>query len=213
MAISYDNELTARYHGRFGNAVLRWRGGKSILSKMPDCSRVVKTKAQKANMKRFAAATIYGKKVLGDPRLREKYKKKKKMYQSIWNAAISDFMSKPKVQSIDVKDYKGVPGNEIRISARDRFKFEAVIVTILNILGHVIESGRAVANPLSDGMEWVYKTTVMNPSLKGSKVVFRVSDLPGNVGQESVVFDDPSPPASMTPPPTPPPRGRGDRDA
>ena len=61
MAISYDNELTARYHGRFGNAVLRWRGGKSILSKMPDCSKVVKTKAQKANMKRFAAATIYGK--------------------------------------------------------------------------------------------------------------------------------------------------------
>ena len=65
MAISYDNELTARYHGRFGNAVLRWRGGKSILSKLPDCSKVVKTKAQKANMKRFAAATIYGKKGSG----------------------------------------------------------------------------------------------------------------------------------------------------
>jgi hypothetical protein len=189
MAISYDNELTARYHGRFGNAVLRWRGGKSILSKMPDCSRVVKTKAQKDNMKRFAAATIYGKKVLSDPRLREKYEKKKKMYQSIWNAAISDFMSRPKVQTIDVKDYKGLPGNEISISARDRFKFEAVIVTILNILGQVIESGRAVAKPLYDGMEWVYKTTVMNSSLKGSKVVVRVMDLPGNVVQEAVVVD------------------------
>jgi hypothetical protein len=189
MAISYDNELTARYHGRFGNAVLRWRGGKSILSKMPDCSRVVKTKAQKANMKRFAAATIYGKKVLGDPRLREKYKKKKKMYQSIWNAAISDFMLKPKVDAIDVKGYKGLPGNEISISARNRYKFEAVIVTILNILGQVIESGRAVANPLSDGMEWVYKTTVMNPTYMGSKLVFRVSDLPGNVVQETVDVD------------------------
>ena len=75
MAISYDNELTARYHGRFGNAVLRWRGGKSILSKLPDCSKVVKTKAQKANMKRFAAATIYGKKVLGDPRLKGEIQK------------------------------------------------------------------------------------------------------------------------------------------
>jgi hypothetical protein len=189
MAISYDNAITKNYHGMMGGIVFRCRGDMSIMSKRPDCSRVVKTKAQKANMKRFAAATIYGKKVLSDPMLREKYEKKKKMYQSIWNAAISDFMSRPKVQAIDVKDYKGLSGNEIKISARDRFKFEAVIVTILNILGLVIESGRAVANPLSDGMEWVYKTTVMNPSYEGSKVVVRVSDLPGNVVQEPVEVD------------------------
>ena len=189
MAISYDNVITKKYHGMMGGIVFRCRGDKSIMSKRPDCSRVVKTKAQKANMKRFAAAIIYGKKVLSDPILREKYEKKKKMYQSIWNAAISDFMSRPKVQTIDVKDYKGLPGNEISISALDRFKFEAVIVTILNILGQVLESGRAVAMPLSDGMEWVYKATVMNPSLKGSKVVVRVTDLPGNVVNEVVSID------------------------
>ncbi len=189
MAISYDNELTARYHGRFGNAVLRWCRGKSILSKLPDCSIVVKAKAQKANMKRFAAATIYGKKVLNDPKLREKYAKKKKMYQSIWNAAISDFMSRPKVDAIDVKGYKGLPGNEISISARNRYKFEAVIVTILNILGLVIESGPAVARPSSDSMEWDYVVKEINPSYRGSKVVVRVVDLPGNVVQESIVID------------------------
>ena len=197
MAISYDNELTARYHGRFGNAVLRWRGGKSILSKMPDCSRVVKTKAQKANMKRFAAATIYGKKVLSDPWLSEKYRKKKKMYQSIWNAAISDFMLKPKVDAIDVKGYKGLSGNKISISAPDRYKFEAVIVTILNVLGLVIESGPAVARPSSDSMEWDYVVKEINPSYRGSRVIVRVSDLPGNVVQESVVLDGPSPPAPL----------------
>jgi hypothetical protein len=189
MAISYDNAITKNYHGMMGGIVFRCRGDKSIMSKRPDCSRVVKTKAQKANMKRFAAATIYGKKVLSDPILREKYEKKKKMYQSIWNAAISDFMSKPKVQTIDVKDYKGVPGNELRISARDRFKFVTVIVTILNIIGQVIESGRAVAMPLSDGMEWVYKATIINSSYKGSRVVVRVSDLPGNVVQETMIVD------------------------
>jgi hypothetical protein len=189
MAISYDNVITKKYHGMMGGIVFRCRGDKSIMSKRPNCSKVVKTKAQQANMKRFAAATVYGKMVLNDPMLREKYEKKKKMYQSIWNAAISDFMSRPKVQTIDVKDYKGVPGNEIKISTLDRFKFEAVIVTILNILGQVIESGRAVTMPLSDGMEWVYKTILMNPSYEGSKVVVRVSDLPGNVVQEEVVVD------------------------
>ena len=189
MAISYDNVITKKYHGMMGGIVFRCRGDMSIMSKRPDCSKVVKTKAQQANMKRFAAATVYRKMVLNDPMLREKYAKKKKMYQSIRNAAISDFMSKPKVQTIDVKDYKGLPGNEIRISARDRFKFEAVIVTIFNILGQVLESGRAVAMPLSDGMEWVYKATVMNSSYKGSRVVVRVSDLPGNVVIETVSID------------------------
>ncbi len=189
MAISYDNAITKNYHGMMGGIVFRCRGDMSIMSKRPDCSKVVKSEAQKANMKRFAAATIYGKRVLNDPNLREKYRKRKKKYQSTWNAAISDFMSKPKVKDIDLKGYRGLPGNEIRISALDRFKFEAVIVTILNIPGQVIESGRAFARPSSEGMEWGYKAAVMNPSYKGGKVVVRVVDLPGNVVQESVVID------------------------
>ena len=213
MAISDDNVLTARYHGRIGNAVLRWCRGKSILSKMPDCSRVVKTEAQKANMKRFGVAVIYAKRVLEDQELRKKYEKIRKEHQSTWNAVISNFLVKPKIDAIDLKGYKGLQGNMISISAWDKFKVEAVIVTILNILGHVIESGPAVARPLSGNMEWDYKATVMNTSYQGSSVVVRVVDLPGNVVQESVVLDGPSPPASMTPPPAPPPRGRGDRDA
>jgi len=189
MAISDDNVLTARYHGRFGNAVLRWCRGKSILSKMPDCSRVVKTEAQKANMKRFAAAVIYAKRVLNDPELVKKYEKIRKEHQSTWNAAISNFLSKPKIDAIDVKGYKGLQGNVMSISAWDKYKVEAVIVTILNILGQVIESGPAVARPLSGNMEWDYKATVMNPSYKDSRVVIRVVDLVGNVVQEIVVID------------------------
>ena len=119
------------------------------------------------------------------------------MYQSIWNAAISDFMSKPKVDAIDVKGYRGLPGNEIRISAPNRYKFEAVIVTILNILGQVIESGPAVARPSSDGIEWDYVVKEINPSYRGSRVVVRVSDLTGNVVQESVVLYGPSPPGPL----------------
>ena len=106
-------------------------------------------------------------------------------------------MLKPKVDAIDVKGYRGLPGNEISISARNRYKFEAVIVTILNILGLVIESGPAVARPLSDGMEWDYMVKEINPSYRGSKVVVRVVDLPGNVVQESVFLDGPSPPAPL----------------
>ena len=111
MAISKDNVLTKTYYGRFGDAVLRrGKGGKSILSKRPDCSKVVKTEAQKANMKRFAAATIYARKVLNDPKKVEYYRKKKKNYQSVWNVAISDFMSRPKVVAIDLNAIQGTQG-------------------------------------------------------------------------------------------------------
>jgi hypothetical protein len=98
-------------------------------------------------------------------------------------------MLKPKVDAIDVKGYKGLPGNEISISARNRYKFEAVIVTILNILGLVIESGPAVARPSSDNMEWDYVVKEINPSYSDSKVVVRVVDLVGNVVQETVIVD------------------------
>jgi hypothetical protein len=189
MAISYDNAITKNYHGMMGGIVFRCMGDKSIMSKRPDCSRVVKTEAQKANMKRFAAATIYAKKVLKDPKRVEYYRKIKKNYQSVWNAAISDFMSRPKIVTIDLNGYRGLKGNVISVSAWDKFKVEAVNVMIYNDMNQVIESGPAVARSLSGGMEWDYKATVVNPSLKGSRVVVRVSDLPGNVAIESVSID------------------------
>jgi hypothetical protein len=189
MAISYDNAITKNYHGMMGGIVFRCIGDKSIMSKRPDCSKVVKTEAQKVNMKRFAAATIYAKKVLSDPKKVEYYRKKKKIYQSIWNAAISDFMSRPKIVTIDLNGYRGLKGNVISVSAWDKFKVEAVNVMIYNDMNQVVESGPAVARSLSGGMEWDYKITVKNPSIKGSRVVVRVSDLPGNIAIESVSID------------------------
>jgi hypothetical protein len=189
MAISYDNAITKNYHGMMGGIVFRCIGDKSIMSKRPDCSKVVKTEAQKANMKRFAAATIYAKKVLNDPKKVEYYRKKKKIYQSVWNAAISDFMSRPKVVTVDLNAYRGLKGNVISVSAWDKFKVEAVNVMIYNDMNQLVESGPAVARSLSGSMEWDYKATVMNPSYRGCRVVVRVSDLPGNVVQEAVIVD------------------------
>ena len=190
MAISYDNVLTKTYYGRFGDVVLRrGKGGKSIMSKRPDCSKVVKTEAQLANMKRFAAATVYAKNALADPKRVAYYRKKKKSHQNIWNMAISDFMMRPKVVAIDLNGYRGLKGNVISISAWDKYKVEAVSVLIYNDMNQVIESGPAVARSFSAGREWDYKVTVMNPSYVGCRVVVRVTDLPGNVVQERVVVD------------------------
>ena len=94
-------------------------------------------------MQRFAAAIIYLKKVLNDSKLREYYRKKKKGNQSFWNVAISDFMSKPKLEVIDMNGDIGLKGNIISNSAWDKYSIEAVSVAILNELDQVIESGHA----------------------------------------------------------------------
>jgi hypothetical protein len=60
---------------------------------------------------------------------------------------------------------------------------------IYNDMNQLVESGPAVARSFSGSMEWDYKATVMNPSYKGSRVIVRVSDLPGNVVYETVIVD------------------------
>jgi hypothetical protein len=47
------------------------------MSKRQDWSKVLQSDGHKENMRLFAAAIIYTKKVLNDPKLREYYRKKK----------------------------------------------------------------------------------------------------------------------------------------
>ncbi|MGA3013844.1 MAG: hypothetical protein ABSD71_07390 [Bacteroidales bacterium] len=172
MAISYDNQVTKFYHGRVGDIVLRWFGGRSVMSKRPDCSKVVRSPAQLANQDRFRKAVKFGKAANKDPERHEFYRKRKKSNQSAYNAAVSDFLLKPKVEAIDIGGYVGIQGNIIGIRAWDKYKVESVSVTIINKMGQLIEKGTAVARPFSGNREWDYKATVENADYKGEELKF-----------------------------------------
>jgi hypothetical protein len=188
MAISYDNVITKHFHGRIGDVVLRWVAGKSVMSKRPDCSKVVKSAAQLANQAKFAKASKYSKAVKNDPQLSGDYseKKKKMKYKDVYHAAMSDFMTKPKVQKVDLVSYRGQQGNVIRISAWDKFRVETVSVMILNKMGQLIEKGPAVASSFSGNREWDYIATVENADYKSCHILVRVKDHPGNVVESEV---------------------------
>ena len=119
MAISFKNVITRMYSGRVGDIVLRNYGGRSVMAKRPDCSKVVKSEAQLENQKKFAKAVRISKAVKNDPQLSANYseKKKKMKYKDVYHAAMSDCLTKPKIQKVDLKTYRGQPGNVIRISA------------------------------------------------------------------------------------------------
>jgi hypothetical protein len=192
MAISFKNVITRMYSGRVGDIVLRNYGGKSVMAKRPDCSKVIKSPAQLANQAKFAKANKYSKAVKNDPQRSEDYseKKKKTKYKDVYHAAMSDYMTKPKVKKVDLTTYRGHPGNVISILAWDKFRVETVSVMILNTKGQLIEKGTAVARSFSGNTEWDYKATVENADYIGGRVEIRITDRPGNVVQTSCVFAD-----------------------
>ena len=191
MAISFKNLITKMYSGRVGDIVLRNYRGKSVMAKRPDCSKVVKSPAQLENQKRFAKAVKRNKAIKNDPQRFEYYskKKKKKKYLSAYHAAMSDCMTKPKVQKVDLVSYRGQQGNVIRISAWDKFRVETVNVMILNDKGQLIEKGPALAKAFSGNTEWDYVVTMENLNYKGGRIEIRVTDKPGNVVQEVITLD------------------------
>ena len=188
MAISFKNVITKLYSGRVGDIVLRNYGGKSVMAKRPDCSKVVKSPAQLANQNKFAKAVHYSKAVKNDPQRSEDYseKKKKNKYKDVYHAAMSDCMTKPKVQKVDLVSYRGQTGNVIRIRAWDKFRVETVNVMILNNKGQLIEKGTAVAKIFSGNREWDYTATVENVDYKSCRILVRVKDRPGNVVEAEV---------------------------
>jgi hypothetical protein len=182
MAISFNNLITRMYSGRVGDIVLRNYGRKSVMAKRPDCSKVVKSPAQLAIMAKFAKANKYSKAVKNDPQRCEYYseKKKKTKYKDVYHAAMSDYLTKPKVQKVELAGYRGHQGNVIRISAWDKFRVETVSVVILNKMGQLIEKGPAVATPFTANREWDYTATVENVDYKSCRILIQVKDRPGN---------------------------------
>jgi hypothetical protein len=97
-------------------------------------------------------------------------------YKSVYHAAMSDCLTKPKVKKVELAGYRGHQGNVISILAWDKFRVETVSVMILNKMGQLIEKGPAVARMYSGNREWDYIATrrmlIINPAgfLSRSKI-------------------------------------------
>jgi len=158
------------------------------MAKRPDCSKVIKSARQLEINDKFTRAVKYGQYVKDNQELCKYYRKKREDL-SAYNSAISDFMSNPVVECVDVGDYHGLPGNVVLVSSWDKWNVEGVSVVSFNARGEVIECGAAVPREFSGNREWEYKATVENSAYKGGRVEVHVTDRPGNVVQSSTVFN------------------------
>ena len=178
MAHTQHNSITHGYRGLFGNVVFRWVYGQSVMQSRPDFSNVRWSKAQKANRKRFGEAMRYAQQAIRDPEKKQFYQKMAKGRCTACNKAVSDYMLKPQIENINLEEYHGKKGDLIRVDAWDKYGVAAVLVFVLNALGHEIESGMA-ARDLSDGL-WVYQAKEDLAPGRPGRVVVRAIDHAGN---------------------------------
>jgi hypothetical protein len=96
-----------------------------------------------------------------------------------YNVAISDWFGKPQVVEIDVREWSGLAGQQIRVRAQDKIHVASVQIMIEDNDGGRFEEGEAVQ---ADGLWWTYTTTSTVPQAAPRRVVAVARDLPGNTG-------------------------------
>jgi signal peptidase I len=183
MAKQKGNVVTHGLRGKVGDLlVFRQVDGETVVSKIPETPKRV-SEGQLKHQKRFQRATIYGKSVAADPQLKGLYdaEAKKKKGVTAYNIAVADYLNAPDIEDVDLKDYTGAAGDEIRIIASDDFAVKEVHLSISNVDGALIEEGYASQHV---GNLWIYVASKDNDSLAGDRIVVTASDIPGNITAE-----------------------------
>jgi hypothetical protein len=95
MAISKNNPLLKGAHGKLGDTIIvKQYGDKVVISNYPNMSNIQPSELQVEKRSKFKNAVAYAKAVMDDPKRSAMLKKKLKKNQTVFLAAISEFMKK-----------------------------------------------------------------------------------------------------------------------
>jgi hypothetical protein len=86
--------LLPGFSGLIGPVILKQYTDKTVITSKPDMSRVKRTKPQKNNSSAFASAVGYAKKIVNDPAKKKEFAKKLKRGESVYHAAIKEWLNK-----------------------------------------------------------------------------------------------------------------------
>jgi hypothetical protein len=174
------NTMVNAIRGQVDKAVFKKFRGKTILARQSQRDGEP-TPAQAAHQERFLQAAEYGRSVLENTALRNRYAEMAREREtSIMAVCIKDFFNPPQVLSIDAGAYNGQPGDVITIRTRDDFGLAKVVVTLIDAeSSSPLETGTAFeTSPGSN--KWIY--TARTP-FTGITVNVQVTatDFPGGI--------------------------------
>jgi hypothetical protein len=187
MAHVDENDVTLGLRGSFGKQfVFRKFGGRTIVSRRAKPTGG-NTPGQLAQREKFRLASIYAKRCLLQPALKEEYEAiaRAKGIGAL-AAALGDYLSTAEIKGIVTDTYGGEIGYPMGILVSDVLKVKTMTVSILDADGDVIESGPAIR---ADGaVGFTYVTTVAIPVISGVKIRVEVKDRPGNTVSQDVTL-------------------------
>ena len=82
------------------NVVFKQYKDGEVVTKFPDMSRINASKGQRKQRNLFKEATAYAKDIISDPEKKNAYKEKTRKNQSVYNAAISEYMKRAKKEGL-----------------------------------------------------------------------------------------------------------------
>jgi hypothetical protein len=141
--------------------------------------------AQSSTRSRFKEASGYAKRVLQDPLVRRAYQRfAKERNRRFDRVPVSDFLSPPEIEHIDLSRYRGRPRDLIRILAFDDVQVVSVEVEIHTAAGVLVEKG--VAKSAHD--VWDYCATATTDPSTALVITVTAIDRPQHRTTQKVVY-------------------------
>jgi hypothetical protein len=187
MAVIKGNIFVRGARGRVGNLIYRIRYGIQELYAMPRKSKKKPSPAQKAQRLLMTMANGYAKRLKTNEQMRLFYEEmaRKRGFTNAYHAAISHYLTSPKLLQVDFSDYLAKAGDRIVFKPTAWDKVESVEVVLKDAAGEVIESGLA----RNDGSGWwTYLVQTSHADVPAATVVFEIhDDLPRTRAREVAV--------------------------
>jgi hypothetical protein len=96
MAVVKNNKVTKGLSGKFEDFIFKNYSYGTVVSKVPDRSKVKLSKKQKRANTLFKAAVAYAKEVIRDPKKRKPYEAVLKRGKTVYHTALADYLKKMK---------------------------------------------------------------------------------------------------------------------
>lgn len=170
--------------GRLDNWVYRRIRDRTVIARRPGASNRNPTLAQSEQRERFRLAGEYAARVLSDPCQRQVYEAlAAKQHRRPDKLLMSDYLTPPTIEAIELADYRRQPGDLIRVIAVDDVAVVSVHVKIESATGALLEEGPARE---VHGV-WLYRATTLATTMDSLRITATATDRPGNTGTAAVV--------------------------
>lgn len=155
------NDHVSRVSGKIDGWVYRNLNGRVVAHAYHPPEKDEPSAAQLDHRERFRAAQAYAAEILAHPLRRAVYLKLGAERKRPINALlVSNFLTPPEIETIELADYTGRAGQRIEVLATDLVAVAGVTVEIRTKDGTVIESGPAT----DEHGVWTYRTTKNVPA-------------------------------------------------